>query len=75
MALIKEKPRFANPADYENDTSAWCYEQAELLKQRFAEADLPNIIDSIETGLPRNTLPFDCDYTVGQLRDPEWMPE
>ena len=28
-----------------------------------------------ETGQPRNAFPFDCPYTLDQLRDPDWMPE
>lgn len=50
MASAKEKPRYANPADYEDDFYAWTYEQAELLRLgRFREADLPNIIEELET--------------------------
>jgi hypothetical protein len=154
MAQAKEKPLYPVPADIEDDFYAWCFEQAELLRQkRFAEADLPNIIEEVEdlgseqrralrssyrlvishllkwqfqpelrtrswegtiarernnigdretgnktlrneartlveeayrgavleaskeTGLPRNTFPFDCPYSVDQLRDPDWMPE
>ena len=154
MALAKEKPLYAEPTDYEDDFELWCYEQAELLRQRrFAELDLPNIIEELEalgreqrralvssyrvliahllkwqfqpqlrsssweitinrerdniddrekdnpslakdtksiiegvyrrsireaareTELPRSIFPFDCPYTVEQLRDPDWMPE
>jgi hypothetical protein len=150
----KDKPRFPEPADYEDDFESWCYEQAELLRQRrFAELDLPNLIEEIEsmgsdqrfalqssyrivishllkwqfqpqlrnasweitigrerdniaareaknhalrehakmlvedvyrgavreagkeTGLPYDTFPFLCPYTLDQLRDPDWMPE
>jgi hypothetical protein len=153
MALAKEKPLYPDPSDIEDDFYAWCFEQAELLRQkRFAEADLPNIIEEIEglgneqrralrssyrliighllkwqfqperrarfweltiarerinvhdrekdnkslkneartivdeayrsavvlaskeTRLPRNTVPFDCPYTVDQLRDHDFMP-
>lgn len=28
-----------------------------------------------ETGLARDVFPFDCPYTVDQLRDPDWMPQ
>ena len=154
MALAKEKPLYTEPTDYEDDFQSWCYEQAELLRQRrFAELDLANLVEEIdsmgneqrfalqssyrlvvshllkwqyqpqlrsaswditiarerdniavreeknralkenartlvesgyrsavreaakETGLPRNAFPFDCPYTVEQLRDPDWMPE
>lgn len=27
-----------------------------------------------ETGLPRDTFPAECPYTLEQLRDPDWMP-
>jgi len=50
MAYAKEKPLFAVPADYEDDFHAWAYEQAELLRLgRVSEADLPNIIEELET--------------------------
>ena len=154
MALAKEKPRFEGQTDYEDDFEQWCYEQAELLRQRrFAELDLPNVIEELEdmgkeqrralsssyriliahllkwqfqpqlrsrsweqtidrerdniidrekmnpslgkdakrlveevyrraireaakeTELPRNTFPFDCPYSMEQLRDPDWMPD
>ena len=150
----KQKPRFPEPTDYEDDFEQWCFEQAELLRQRrFAELDLPNLIEEIEsmgseqrfalrssyrlvvshllkwefqpqlrttswditiarerhniaareesnpalkerarslvedvyrsavreaakeTGLPRDAFPFDCPYSLDQLRDPDWMPE
>ena len=49
MALAKEKPRFKVQTDYEDDFEQWCYEQAELLRQqRFAEVDLPNVIEELE---------------------------
>ena len=154
MALAKEKPRFEGQTDYEDDFEQWCYEQAELLRQRrFAELDLPNVIEELEdmgkeqrralsssyriliahllkwqfqpqlrsrsweqtidrerdniidrekmnpslgkdakrlveevyrraireaakeTDLSRNTFPFDCPYSIEQLRDPDWMPD
>lgn len=46
----KAKPRFPDPADIEDDFYAWCFQQAELLRQRrFAEADLPNVIEELES--------------------------
>ena len=49
MALAKEKPRFEGQTDYEDDFEQWCYEQAELLRQRrFAELDVPNVIEELE---------------------------
>jgi hypothetical protein len=54
MAQAKQKPRYPAPADIEDDFYGWCYEQAELLRQkRFGEADLPNIIEELE-GMAKN---------------------
>jgi hypothetical protein len=54
MVLTKEKPLYPNPADIETDFYAWCYEQAQLLRlRRFAEADLPNVIEELE-GMARH---------------------
>lgn len=50
MGRAKEKPLFNPPVDYEDDYYLWCFEQAELLRQkRFAEVDLPNIIEELES--------------------------
>ncbi len=50
MGQAKPKPP-ANPAaDYEQDFYLWSCEQAELLRQgRFAEIDLANIVEEIES--------------------------
>lgn len=54
MPLAKEKPLYARPADIEDDFYAWCYEQAQLLRlRRYAEADLPNIVEELE-GMAQN---------------------
>lgn len=38
------------PTLYEQDFYLWCFRQAELLRlRRFQEADLPNIIEELET--------------------------
>lgn len=38
------------PTTYERDFYLWCYEQAECLRlRRFAQADLPNIIEELES--------------------------
>ena len=38
------------PARIEEDFAAWCHEQAALLRRRlFADADLPNIIEELES--------------------------
>jgi hypothetical protein len=50
MGLAKTKPLFDPPTDIEDDLHAWCFQQAELLRhKRFAEADLPNIIEELES--------------------------
>jgi hypothetical protein len=50
MGLAKEKPYYAVPTDYEDDVHAWAYEQAQLMRLgRFAEVDLPNLIEEIES--------------------------
>src|SRR3954454_5448290 len=37
------------PTTYERDFYLWCFEQAELLRlRRFAQADLPNVIEELE---------------------------
>jgi hypothetical protein len=154
MPKAKEKPLYPERRGIEDDFYGWCYEQAELLRQRrFPEVDLANVIEEVEsmgseqrhalrssyrlviahllkwqfqserrtrswevtiarertnisdrekdnktlrndaqniadeayrgavleaskeTGLPRDTFPADCPYTLEQLRDPDWMPE
>ena len=38
------------PTTYERDFYLWCFEQAELLRlRRFSEADLPNIVEELES--------------------------
>jgi uncharacterized protein DUF29 len=38
------------PTTYERDFYLWCFEQAELLRlRRFSQADLPNIIEELES--------------------------
>ncbi len=38
------------PTLYERDTYLWCFKQAELLRlRRFSEADLPNIVEELES--------------------------
>lgn len=50
MAQAKEKPLYPAPADIEDDFYLWCLQQAEILRhKRFAEADLPNIIEELES--------------------------
>ena len=154
MALANGKPLYTEQTAIRDDAYAWCFEQAELLRQsRFSEVDIPNLIEELEstgsekrhalrssyrliiahllkwqfqrerrarsweltiarervnvedrerdskslrneapgiveeayrsavflaakeTRLPRNAFPFDCPYTLDQLRDRDWMPE
>ena len=50
MGRAKEKPLYDPAVDYEDDFYQWCFEQAALLRQkRFAELDLPNIIEELES--------------------------
>jgi len=50
MGKAKETPRFPDLTDYEDDFHAWSFEQAELLRQkRYAEVDLPNVIEELES--------------------------
>ena len=50
MTLAKGRPLYASPADIEDDAYRWSYEQAELLRlRRFDEADLPNIVEELES--------------------------
>lgn len=50
MGQAKQKPLYDPASDYDTDFYLWSYEQAELLRQRrFAELDLPNIIEEIES--------------------------
>lgn len=50
MGQAKPKPPAEPTADYEQDFYLWSCEQAELLRQgRFAEIDLSNIVEEIES--------------------------
>jgi hypothetical protein len=50
--MLKVAPRQA--PDYEEDFAGWAWAQAELLaSRRFAELDLPNLIDEVN-GLPQS---------------------
>src|SRR5690242_12733400 len=50
MARMKEKPLEPPPVAIEDDLAAWASQQADLLRRsRFAEADLPNIIEELES--------------------------
>lgn len=50
MSLAKNAPVTATPIRYEEDFSAWAFEQADLLTNgRLADADLPNLVEEIES--------------------------
>tara|TARA_R110002020_G_scaffold232842_3_gene444353 strand:+ start:275 stop:739 length:465 start_codon:yes stop_codon:yes gene_type:complete len=50
MSLAKESPAVSKRARYEEDFTAWAFEQAEMLRQgRLADADLPSLVEEIES--------------------------
>jgi hypothetical protein len=52
MAQIRTKPKPIEtaPRDYEGNFYVWCFEQAELLRsRRFAELDLPNLVEELQS--------------------------
>jgi Domain of unknown function DUF29 len=73
MALAKEKPLYPVPADIEDDFYAWCFEQAELLRQkRFAEADLPNVIEELESTAKHHRSMLKSSYRLVILHLLKW---
>src|SRR5688500_1919494 len=73
MVLAKEKPLYSVQADIEDDFYAWCYEQAELLRQkRFAEADLPNVIEELEGMAKHNRSVLKSSYRLVILHLLKW---
>lgn len=78
MGLAKEKPLFDPPTDYEDDFSAWLYEQIELLQQkRIHEVDLPNLIEELEDmgGEQRHALESSYRLLIGHLLKWTYQPE
>lgn len=50
MVRVKEKPGTPPRARYEEDVFSWSFEQAELLRsRRFADLDVENIVEEIES--------------------------
>ncbi|MCB8838432.1 DUF29 domain-containing protein [Aurantimonas sp. VKM B-3413] len=50
MSLAKDKPGLAEPIRYDEDFTAWAFEQAQLLRRgEIAGADLPNLVEEIES--------------------------
>jgi hypothetical protein len=77
MALAKQKPLYDPPTDYEDDFYLWCFEQAELLRQkRFAEVDLPNVIEELESmgRSDRNALTSSYRLLIAHLLKHQFQP-
>lgn len=50
MSLAKDSPKVAGPAGYDEDFTAWAFEQTELLRRgRLADVDLPHLAEEIES--------------------------
>lgn len=50
MSLAKDSRQIAGPARYDEDFTAWAFEQAELLRRgQLADADLPRLAEEIES--------------------------
>ena len=50
MSLAKDSRQIAGPASYDEDFTAWAFEQAELLRRgQLADADLPHLAEEIES--------------------------
>jgi hypothetical protein len=65
MAQPRAKPLFDPATSIEDDLYLWCHEQAELLRQhRFNEADLPNIIEELESMGRSDRFRLLSNYTV-----------
>jgi hypothetical protein len=62
----------ANVEDREASNKSLARKAGQLVKATYPKAVR---LASIETGLPQNTFPDECPYTVEQLRDPDYMPE
>lgn len=77
MSLAKQKPLFDVPVDYEDDFHDWAFQQAELLRQRrFAEVDLPNVIEELESMRreQRHALEFSYRLLIFHLLKWEFQP-
>ena len=73
MAQAKLKPLYDPQTDIEDDFFGWCFEQAELLRQkRFAEVDLPNIIEELESMGRNERLALLSNYTIVLLHLLKW---
>ena len=66
------------PTLYERDFYLWCYRQAELLRlRRFAEADLPNIVEELESmgRSDRRALESSYRLLISHLLKWEFQPQ
>lgn len=74
MALAKEKRLFDLATDYEDDFYAWCFEQAELLRQkRFGEVDLPNVIEELESTGRSDKRELQSRFETIIIHLPKWQ--
>jgi hypothetical protein len=66
------------PTTYERDFYLWCFEQAELLRlRRFSQADLPNIIEELESmgRSLRSSLRSSYRLVIAHLLKWQFQPE
>jgi hypothetical protein len=78
MALAKEKPLYTELADIGDDFETWCYQQAELLRQqRFAEVDIPNVIEELESmgSEQRHALESSYRLVISHLLKWQYQPQ
>ena len=61
-----------NVEDREKDSKSLKNEAPQIVEEAYRSAVF---LAAKETRLSRNEFPFDCPYTVEQLRDRDWMPE
>lgn len=78
MAKAKEKPLFDPAVDYEDDLTLWAFQQADLLRLgRFAEADIPNIVEELESMGKRDRFKLEAAYRliISHLLKWQFQPE
>lgn len=69
MTAVRERN---NIADREEDSRTLRNDAGNLVSEVYRRAAHKA---AKETKLAIDTFPFDCPYTLDQLRDPDWMPE
>lgn len=78
MATAKEKPLFDPAVDYEDDVYLWAFQQADLLRLgRFGEADIPNIVEELESMGKRDRFKLEAAYRliISHLLKWQFQPE